>query len=58
MSQILLVTFPLPVILAAIFLLLLLIAFAVVAFSMREPAPVQVPPYASLIDGAAREPTR
>jgi len=52
MSQILLVTFPLPVVLALAFLLLVLVAFAAVAFSMREPAPVRVPPYASLVDGA------
>lgn len=54
MSQILLVTFPLPVVLAAVFLLLVLMALAAVAFSMREPAPVRVPPYVSLVDGAAR----
>jgi len=35
-----------------LFLLLVLIAFVAVAFSMREPAPVRVPPYASLVDGA------
>lgn len=58
MSQILVVTLPLPVVLSLALLLLGLLALAAVAFSLREPAPVRVPPYVSLVDGAVHEDRR